>query len=111
MSSRTIPAQIYCASLAATMLLAAGAVACAQPTPGQAASAAIAKSLPFVSAIFGDNMALQRGQPETIWGSSDPGDAVRAQIGEHTASATAGVDHRWQFHLVGKRTAKLSSYA
>jgi sialate O-acetylesterase len=66
--------------------------AIAQPTPGQAASAPVAKPLPFVSPIFGDNMVLQRGKPDTIWGWSDPGDTVRVQIGESTAIGAAGPD-------------------
>jgi sialate O-acetylesterase len=99
MSSTSIPRRIYCASLAAVMLLATGAGACAQPTPGQAASAAIAKPLPFVSPIFGDNMVLQRGKPDTIWGWSEPGDNVRVQIGESIAIGTAGSDRRWQVKI------------
>jgi sialate O-acetylesterase len=54
------------------------------------------KPQPFVSSIFGDNMVLQRGKPNTIWGWSEPGDHVRVQIGNKTASGVAGVDHRWQ---------------
>src|SRR5258706_9190105 len=34
-------------------------------------------SLPFVSPIFGDNMVLQRGKPNTIWGWSTPGQTVQ----------------------------------
>jgi sialate O-acetylesterase len=83
----------------AAMLLAAGAGVCAQPTPGQATSAAVAKPLPFVSPIFGDNMVLQRGKPDTIWGWSDPGDTVQVQIGENTATGTAGPDRRWQVKI------------
>ena len=41
--------------------------------------------LPFVSPIFGDNMVLQRGKPNTIWGWSKPGDAVRVEIAGHSA--------------------------
>jgi sialate O-acetylesterase len=54
---------------------------------------------PFVSTIFGDNMVLQRGKPDTIWGWSEPGDTVRVQIGDHTASAVAGADRRWQVSI------------
>jgi sialate O-acetylesterase len=86
---------IRCASLAAGLLFAAGLGVCAQPTPGQTASAPVAKLLPFVSPIFGDSMVLQRGKPDTIWGWSDPGDSVRVQIGENTATGTAGPDRRW----------------
>jgi sialate O-acetylesterase len=73
-----------------------GLGACAQPTPSQAASTSVAKPLPFVSPIFGDNMVLQRGKADKIWGWSDPGDTVRVQIDGQTSSANAGADHRWQ---------------
>ncbi|MFP5226425.1 MAG: sialate O-acetylesterase [Acidobacteriota bacterium] len=55
--------------------------------------------LPFVSPIFGDNMVLQRGKPDTIWGWSQPGDTVQVQIGDHRATGTAGPDHRWQVRI------------
>jgi len=58
-----------------------------------------AKPLPFVSPIFGANMVLQRGKPDTIWGWSDSGDRVRVQIGANTATGTAGADHRWQVKI------------
>ena len=60
---------------------------------------AAAKPLPFVSPIFGDNMVLQRGKPNTIWGWSEPGDHVQIKIGEQTASAFAGADRRWQVKI------------
>ena len=81
------------------MVLAASAGACAQTTPGQATSAAVARQVPFVSPLFGDNMVLQRGKPDTIWGWSDPGDTVRVQIGENTATGTVGPDRRWQVKI------------
>ena len=55
-----------------------------------------AAALPFVSPIFGDHMVLQRGKPNRIWGWSQPGDTVRVEIGERSATATAGADGRWQ---------------
>jgi sialate O-acetylesterase len=73
--------RIQSASLAAGLLFAASIAVFAQPTPGQAAAVATAKALPFVSPIFGDNMVLQRGKLNTIWGWSEPGDNVRVQIG------------------------------
>ena len=73
--------------------------ASAQPTPDQATPSTGAKSLPFVSPIFGDNMVLQRGKPDALWGWSDSGDVVRVQIGESTASATAGAAGRWQVEI------------
>jgi len=66
---------------AAVILFAAGA-ALTQPTPGQSSAAASLKALPFVSPIFGDDMVLQRGKANTIWGWSDPGDTVRVQIAD-----------------------------
>lgn len=54
---------------------------------------------PFVSTIFGDDMVLQRGKPDTIWGWSQPGDTVRVQIANHSASAVAGADRRWQVRI------------
>jgi sialate O-acetylesterase len=62
----------------------------------QTPSAIAAKPLPFVSPIFGDNMVLQRGKLNTLWGWSEPGDHVQIKIGEQTASAIAGADRRWQ---------------
>ena len=62
----------------------------AQPTPGQTASAPVAKPLPFVSPIFGDSMVLQRGKLDTIWGWSVPGDTVHVQFGPNRATGTAG---------------------
>jgi sialate O-acetylesterase len=56
-------------------------------------------SLPFVSPIFGDQMVLQRGKPNAIWGWSEPGDTVRVEIGDRSATATAGADGRWQTRI------------
>jgi sialate O-acetylesterase len=85
------------AATAAALLLVAELSAFAQPTPGQATPATTAApALPFVSPIFSDNMVLERGKPNTIWGWSDPGDIVRVQIGDHTATGVAGPDRRWQ---------------
>ena len=86
---------IRLAAAAAALLMIAEPSAFAQATPGEVMSAAVAKPLPFVSPVFGDNMVLQRGKPDAIWGWSDPGDTVRVQIGEHSATATAGSDRRW----------------
>ncbi|MGA9068693.1 MAG: sialate O-acetylesterase, partial [Terracidiphilus sp.] len=80
------------------LFFALSGIALAQPTPGIAShsTATSAKVLPFVSPIFGDNMVLQRGKVNTIWGWSEPGDNVQVKIGEATASGVAGADHRWQ---------------
>ena len=46
-----------------------------------------AEPLPFLSPIFGDNMVLQRGKPNSLWGWSRPRDTVRVTIGENSATA------------------------
>jgi sialate O-acetylesterase len=58
-----------------------------------------AAPLPFVNPIFGDNMVLQRGKPNAIWGWSQPGDSVRVAIGENSATATAGADGKSQARI------------
>ena len=60
---------------------------------------AAVKPLPFVSPIFGDNMVLQRGKVNTIWGWSDPGDKVQVQVGRMHASGVAGTDRRWEVKI------------
>jgi sialate O-acetylesterase len=65
----------------------------------QGATEATAKPLPFVSPLFGDNMVLQRGKANAMWGWSEPGDRIKIKIGEQTASAVAGADHRWQVKI------------
>ena len=64
-----------------------------------AQTAPATKPLPFVSPIFGENMVLQRGKDNTIWGWSDPGDKIRVDIADKTASAVAGPDRRWQVKI------------
>ena len=63
------------------------------------AVAAEKSPLPFVSPMFGDNMVLQRGKANTIWGWSKPGDAVRVEIAAHTTKAIADADGRWQVKI------------
>jgi sialate O-acetylesterase len=63
------------------------------------AEATVTNPFPFVSTIFGDDMVLQRGKPDSIWGWSEPGDKVSVEIASHTASAVTGADHRWQISI------------
>jgi sialate O-acetylesterase len=85
------------AAAATVILLALSCSASAQNTPGMPPiPPQVFKAQPFVSPIFGDNMVLQRGKANTIWGWSEPGDHVQVQIGEQAASAVAGADRRWQ---------------
>jgi sialate O-acetylesterase len=65
----------------------------------QGAPAPAAKPLPFVSPLFGDNMVLQRGKANAMWGWSEPGDHIQIAIGEQTASAVAAADRRWQAQI------------
>ncbi len=85
--------------VASALVIVAHVSALSQPTPGQAVVGSGVRPLPFVSPIFSDNMVLQRGKLDTIWGWSDPGDTVRVEIGDHTATATAGEDNRWQVKI------------
>ena len=52
--------------------------------------------LPFVSPMFGNNMVLQRGKPNVIWGWSRPGEKITVEIAGHAATAVVGQDGRWQ---------------
>ena len=45
-------------------------------------------------------MVLQRGKTNTIWGWSNPGQAVRVEIAGQTATGTAGADGRWSVQIV-----------
>ena len=60
------------------------------------ATATNAASLPLVSPMFSDNMVLQRGKPDPVWGWAKPGAVIRVEIAGHTAKAVAGADGRWE---------------
>ncbi len=94
-------------ALASACLAATGIAAQAQNTPGITAEAAAGApaALPFVNPIFGDNMVMQRGKANTIWGWSQPGDVIQVGIGEHTAQARAENDGRWEVKLLPPDTA------
>jgi len=62
--------------------------------------AAVNPPLPFVSPMFGDNMVLQRGKMNTIWGWTQPGEMVRVELATQTATATANVAGRWEARLL-----------
>ncbi|MEO8597266.1 MAG: sialate O-acetylesterase [Candidatus Solibacter sp.] len=72
-----------------------------------------ADPLPFVSPIFGDNMVLQRGKLNTIWGWSQAGDTVKVEIEASSATGTAGANGKWQVQIQppapgGPYTVKIS---
>ena len=58
--------------------------------------AADSVSLPFVSPMFGDNMVLQRGKPNAIWGWAKPGDAVSVELAGRIEKSVANAAGRWQ---------------
>lgn len=106
---------IRIAAASVVLLMTAEIAAFSQPAPGESMPGGSANPLPFVSPIFGDNMVLQRGKRDTIWGWSDPGDIVRVQIGNNIATGTAGSDHRWQVKIQppapgGPYTIKISGH-
>ncbi|HKI69495.1 MAG TPA: sialate O-acetylesterase [Verrucomicrobiae bacterium] len=63
------------------------------------ATAADTNSLPFVSPMFNDNMVLQRGKLNPIWGWAKPGDEIKVEIAGRTAKAVADADGRWQAEI------------
>jgi sialate O-acetylesterase len=91
--------------IAASILLTAFPVmAYAQPTPSAAVAASPTANtspsqLPLVSPIFGDNMVLQRGKVNTLWGWAEPGDKVNVEIGDVRATGVAGSDRRWEVKI------------
>jgi sialate O-acetylesterase len=68
-------------------------------TAALSATAAGNSSLPFVSPMFSDNMVLQRGKPDAIWGWTKPGEVIKVELAGHTAKAVAGADGRWQAEI------------
>lgn len=62
----------------------------------QAAIAGLGYAEVRLPKIFGDNMVLQRGEAETLWGWSEPGDRIQVEFASARASGVAGPDRRWQ---------------
>ncbi|MEO6005044.1 MAG: sialate O-acetylesterase [Opitutus sp.] len=87
--SRTSPRSIILV-LAAALLMALS---------GPELAAADQNSLPFVSPIFGNDMVLQRGKTNTIWGWAAVGQEVRVTIGPNTAHALTQPDGRWSVEI------------
>jgi sialate O-acetylesterase len=46
--------------------------------------------------MFGDNMVLQRGKTNTLWGWAGAGEKIAVQISGQKVLATAAADGRWQ---------------
>ncbi len=58
---------------------------------------------PFLHPLFTDNMVLQRGMADPVWGWATPGESVSVSFHDKTTIAVAGKDGRW--------TAKVGPYA
>ena len=52
-------------------------------------------SKPFLHPLFTDNMVLQRGIADPVWGWTTPGRTVSVSLGGKTARAVAGADGKW----------------
>lgn len=48
-----------------------------------------------ISALFSDNMVMQRDRPLPVWGWTEPGKKVEASIGKNTAKGVAGADGKF----------------
>jgi sialate O-acetylesterase len=57
------------------------------------------EALPFVSPIFSDNMVLQRGISDPVWGWTTPGATVTVRVAGKGASTVADPDGKWVAHL------------
>ena len=51
------------------------------------------------SALFGDNMVLQRGVPIPVYGTADPAEKVKVTLGTQAVSTAAGADGHWKVSL------------
>ena len=80
------PAFLLCAALAA-------------PMPAFAQMATTSVNHPFLNPLFSDEMVLQRGQSDPVWGRTTPGATVRVSVAGKKASAVAGADGAWMAHL------------
>ena len=51
------------------------------------------------SALFTDHMVLQRDRDVPVWGTADPGEAVKVTFNGQARSTTAGADGKWMVRL------------
>ena len=54
---------------------------------------------PFLHPLFTDNMVLQRGIPDPVWGWTTPGTLVTVRVAGKGAKAVAGADGKWMVRL------------
>lgn len=66
---------------------------------GAAQAAPDAKAELRLAGIFGDHMVLQRAAPIRVWGTAEPGDAVRVSLAGRLRRTQAGADGQWAVQL------------
>ena len=54
---------------------------------------------PFLHPLFTDNMVLQRGTSDPVWGWTMPGTLVTVRVAGKGAKAVAGADGKWLVKL------------
>jgi sialate O-acetylesterase len=60
-----------------------------------------------LSAMFSDNMVLQRDKSVPVWGTADPGEAVTVKLGDKAAVKTvADAGGRWKVALPPQPAAR-----
>ncbi|WLD10227.1 sialate O-acetylesterase [Planctellipticum variicoloris] len=60
---------------------------------------AIARADVRLPALFSDHMVLQQGQPVSVWGWADAGEAVTVSVAGQSVRATTGDDGKWRVAL------------
>jgi sialate O-acetylesterase len=65
------------------------------PGGNEPPSMEVSSQVPFVTPMFGDNMVLQRGKNNTIWGWAKPGEEIRVTIADQTVKTVTKEDGRW----------------
>jgi sialate O-acetylesterase len=56
------------------------------------------------SALFSDHMVLQSGVSVPVWGTAEPGEAVKVTLNGQSQSTTAGPDGKWMLRLSSLKT-------
>ena len=54
---------------------------------------------PTLPRLFGDSMVLQRDRAVPVWGTAEPGEAVKVKFAGQTKQAIAGKDGAWRVNL------------
>ena len=63
------------------------------------AAARADEAKPFLHPLFTDNMVLQRGMADPIWGWTTPGNPVNVRLNGQATRVIAGKDGKWVAHL------------